>query len=217
MILQKNNKDTNEQMMVSVASEKAEAIGGILVAFFAALMAIADLTNNNIEEAMRDAQNKNASYFSWYQSKSVKQSLQESHLATLQVFLNSGIIKPDKEIAIKEEIEKVKADIKRYKAEKKEILEGSANIPQNEWVQDLDGKMGNIVGVKEWERLVNKLDKATNKFDMAMLFFQISLVLGAVCIVIHDNPKLQRKFTLAMIVIGIIGIALSIYGYILGQ
>ncbi len=209
-----NNRE-NEQVMVSLASERTEAFAGVLIAFFAALMAISDLVNSNIEEEMRLAQNKNNSYFSWYQSKSVKQSLQESHLATLETFVKTGMIKPDKEAALKEEIEETKSDIKRYKAEKKEILEGSAKIPQSDWAQDLDGKMGVIVGVKEWEKKAEKLDIATNKFDIGMLFFQISLVLGAVCIVIYDNPRLQRLFTLAMISTGIIGITFSIYGYFL--
>lgn len=210
-----NTTEKNEQVLVSVASERAEALGGILIAFFAALMAISDLTNSNIEEEMQIAQNKNASYFSWYQSKSVKQSLQESHLATLQTFLNSGIIKPENEKSIKEEIEKTKTDIKRYKAEKKEILDGSASLPKEEWAQDIDGKMGNVVGVKEWERRAEQLNNATNKFDIGMLFFQISLVLGAVCIVIYDNPKLQRIFTLVMIISGLTGVIFSVYGYLL--
>ncbi len=211
-----NNSRENtdqDQVLVSVASERSEALAGVLIAFFAALMAISDLANGNIEEEMRNAQSKNNSYFSWYQSKSVKQSLQESHLATLEIFMKAGMVKPEKEAFIKEDIEKTKGDIKRYKAEKKEILEGSANIPTSEWVQDLDGKMGVIVGVKEWEKTAEKLDAATNKFDIGMLFFQISLVLGAVCIVIYDNPPLQRKFTYAMIVTGIIGIIASAYGY----
>jgi hypothetical protein len=159
--------------------------------------------------------NKNGSYFSWYQSKSVKQSLQESHLATLESFIKAGMVKPEKEALLKEDIEKTKVDIKRYKMEKKEIMEGSANIPKTEWVQDIDGKMGAIVGVKEWEKMAAKLDDSTNKFDISMLFFQISLVLGAVCIIIYDNPKLQKMFIGLMIFSGSMGILFAIYGYFL--
>jgi hypothetical protein len=211
---QNQSKDEN-QVMVSVASERAEALGGVLIAFFAALMAISDLVNSNVEEQMSLAINKNSSYFSWYQSKSVKQSLQESHLATLETFLKVGMVKPEKEALIKEDIEKTKADIKRYKMEKKEIMDGSAHLPKEEHVQELDGKLGIIVGVKEWEKMAAELDEATNKFDISMLFFQISLVLGAVCIIIYDNPKLQRFFIAGMIVAGTTGILFSIYGYLL--
>ncbi len=210
-----NQPTDDNQVMVSVASERAEALGGVLIAFFAALMAISDLANSNIEEQMSVAINKNSSYFSWYQSKSVKQSLQESHLATLESFIKAGMVKPEKEALLQEDIEKTKSDIKRYKMEKKEIMDGSANIPRADWIQDIDGKMGAIVGVKEWEKMAAKLDNATNKFDISMLFFQISLVLGAVCIIIYDNPKLQKMFIRFMIFSGSMGILFAIYGYYL--
>lgn len=208
-----NNPAQEDQVMVSVASERAEALGGVLIAVFAALMAIADLVSGNVSEEKSISINNHSSYFSWYQSKSVKQSLQEGELNTLETLLKIGIVKPGKEAAIKEDIDKIRGSIKRYKMEKKEIMEGSANIPKEEWVQDLDGKMGAIVGVKEWEARREKLDAATNKFDMGMLFFQISLVLGAVCIIIYDNPKMQKAFIVAMIGSGLVGIAFSIYGF----
>ncbi len=213
-IMSETNKP-EEQVLVSVASERAEALGGILIAFFAALMAISDLVNNNIEEDKMLAQGKNNSYFSWYQSKSVKQSLQENELSTLEILLKTGVVKPDKVVAIEDDIKKIKESIKRYKMEKKEIMEGSANIPTTDWVQDIDGKMGQIVGVKEWEKQSEKLEKANNKFDMGMLFFQISLVLGAICIIIYDNPKLQKIFIGTMIACGTAGVVFSILGYLL--
>ena len=48
---------------VSVASERAEAVAGVLIA----LVAIAGLVNNNLEEEMMIAHNRQNSYFSWYQ------------------------------------------------------------------------------------------------------------------------------------------------------
>lgn len=210
-----NENKQEEQVLVSVASERAEALGGILIAFFAALMAISDLTNNNIEEDKMLAQGKNNNYFSWYQSKSVKQSLQENELSTLEILLKTGVVKPEKEVAIAEDVKKIKESIKRYKMEKKEIMEGSANIPKEDWVQDIDGKMGQIIGVKEWEKKSEKLEKANNKFDVGMLFFQISLVLGAICIIIYDNPKLQKLFIGLMIGCGSAGVGFSIWGYML--
>jgi hypothetical protein len=214
--MSENNKP-EEQVLVSVASERAEALGGILIAFFAALMAISDLVNNNIEEDKMLAQGKNNNYFSWYQSKSVKQSLQENELTTLEVLMKTGVVKPDKIVAIEDDIKKLKEGIKRYKMEKKEIMEGSANIPKEEWIQDIDGKLGQIVGVKEWEKQSEKLEKANNKFDIGMLFFQISLVLGAICVIIYDNPKLQRFFIGFMIVCGTSGVIFSILGYLLSM
>jgi len=210
---QSNNK--TEMVEVSVASERAEAIGGVLIAFFAALMAISQMVNGELEEEMMIAHNRVVNYSSWYQSKSIKESLMESELNYLETLMNTGLIDENKKSVVLLAIETSKKKIKKYDAEKTEILIGSANISKENWIQDLDGEMGKIVGVKEWELLADEYDNATKKFDIGMLFFQISIVLGAVCIIIYDNPKLQKGFITLMIIFGIIGIIMSSYGYIL--
>ncbi|MBD0849079.1 DUF4337 domain-containing protein [Maribacter arenosus] len=202
-----------DTVQVSVASENAEAIGGVLIAFFAALMAIAQMVNGELEEEMMIAHNKVVNYSSWYQSKSIKESLMESELDYLEALMDAGVVSHENHDAITSKIKETKADIKKYGDEKTEILLGSSNIPKEEWAQDLDGQMGTIIGVKEWEILANEYDIATHKFDIGMLFFQISIVLGAICIIIYDNPKLQKGFIVLMVVCGIIGLAMSIYGY----
>lgn len=211
-----SQKNENIEMVeVSVASERAEAIGGVLIAFFAALMAISQMVNGELEEEMMIAHNRVVNYSSWYQSKSIKESLKESELNYLETLLNSGLVSEDKKSTILKAIEVSKEKIQKYDAEKTEILIGSANISQKDWIQDLDGEMGKITGVKEWEVLADKYDNATKKFDYGMLFFQISIVLGAVCIIIYDNPKLQKAYITLMIIFGVIGIFMSSYGYIL--
>lgn len=212
MLQTKKNTDTVE---VSVASERAEAVGGVLIAFFAALMAISQMINGELEEEMMIAHNKVVNYSSWYQSKSIKESLKESELDNLQALLETGIVQEENIGSIQVKIANVEKQIKKYASEKTEILVGSANIPQEEWAQDLDGEMGKIVGINEWEALAEEYDFATKKFDLGMLFFQISIVLGAVCIIIYDNPLLQKTFIICMVVSGIIGILLSVYGYTL--
>lgn len=210
MLQNKQNTDTVE---VSVASERAEAVGGVLIAFFAALMAISQMINGELEEEMMIAHNKVVNYSSWYQSKSIKESLKESELDNLQALLETGIVQPENSGSILTKIANVKEQIRKYEDEKTEILVGSANIPQEAWTQDLDGEMGKIIGINEWEALAEEYDFATKKFDLGMLFFQISIVLGAVCIIIYDNPLLQKSFIIGMIVSGIIGLLLSVYGY----
>ncbi len=210
MLTSKNNNDTVE---VSVASERAEAIGGVLIAFFAALMAIAQMVNGELEEEMMIAHNKVVNYSSWYQSKSIKESLKESELDYLSALLESGMVVEEKKAVIIKKINVVQDQIEKYGAEKIEILLGSKQVGEANWIQDLDGEMGNITGVKEWEKLADKYDNATKKFDLGMLFFQISIVLGAVCIIIYDNPKLQKTFIVIMVICGILGIMMSSYGY----
>lgn len=207
------NTKKGETVEVSVASENAEAIGGVLIAFFAALMAIAQMVNGELEEEMMIAHNKVVNYSSWYQSKSIKESLKESELDYLQTLLDAGVVSQEKLGAVTSRMNETMAKIQKYGDEKTEILLGSSNLPKDKWVQDLDGELGAIIGVKEWETLATEYDIATHKFDIGMLFFQISIVLGAICIIIYDSPKLQRGFIILMAVFGIIGLILSIYGY----
>ncbi|WP_419211801.1 DUF4337 domain-containing protein [Maribacter sp. X9] len=212
MLQDKNNRETVE---VSVASERAEAIGGVLIALFAALMAISQMVNGELEEEMMIAHNNVVSYSSWYQSKSIKETLKESELDYLNVLISSGMVTSDKVPVIQEKIALVKEQITKYGAEKIEILNGSHQVGKENWIQDLDGELGKIVGVKEWEQLAATYDYATKKFDYGMLFFQICIVLGAVCIIIYDNPILQKSLIVLMVLFGITGTILSVYGYLL--
>ncbi len=207
------DKQNTDMVEVSVASERAEAIGGVLIAFFAALMAISQMVNGELEEEMMIAHNKVVNYSSWYQSKSIKESLKESELNYLTTLLETGSVSGDNLENIESKISAVNQQVAKYQAEKTEILLGSAKVGKSEWVQDLDGEMGKIIGIKEWEQLTDEYDIATKQFDLGMLFFQISIVLGAVCIIIYDNPKLQKTFIGVMIISGIIGIIMSCYGY----
>lgn len=208
-------KNNNETVEVSVASERAEAIGGVLIALFAALMAISQMVNGELEEEMMIAHNNVVSYSSWYQSKSIKESLKESELDYLHALIESGIVSGDKTDLIEQKISVVEKKIEKYDAEKTEILLGSSQVGKENWVQDIEGEMGKITGVKEWEQLTQTYDYATKKFDYALLFFQICIVLGAVCIIIYDSPALQKGLIVLMIIFGIIGTFLSIYGYTL--
>ncbi|MGB2761738.1 DUF4337 domain-containing protein [Maribacter sp. Hel_I_7] len=212
-MLQEKNK--GETVVVSVASERAEAIGGVLIALFAALMAISQMVNGELEEEMMIAHNNVVSYSNWYQSKSIKESLKESELDYLKALIESGIVTEEKKPVIEQKIAEVREKIIKYESEKTEILLGSKHVGKENWVQDIEGEMGIITGVKEWERLTKSYDYATKRFDYALLFFQICIVLGAVCIIIYDNPRLQKGLIGLMIIFGITGASLSIYGYLL--
>tara|TARA_R110002050_G_scaffold3935_2_gene20128 strand:+ start:3565 stop:4209 length:645 start_codon:yes stop_codon:yes gene_type:complete len=195
--------------------ERTETVGGIMIAVFAALLAIAELVNNNLEEEMMIAHSQFVNYSNWYQSKSIKQSLKEGELDYLNALTETGIIPDDKIKNIKSKVAQTKSMVLKYEAEKTEILVGSSNVPREYWAQDLDGEMGKIIGINEWEKLTQDYETATKKFDLGKLLFQICIVLGAVCIIIRDNKKLQKNFILLMMVFGTIGILISAYGFIL--
>ncbi|MCM4153301.1 DUF4337 domain-containing protein [Arenibacter sp. N53] len=210
----KNNSVERSKSIPKIL-QRTETVGGILIAVFAAFMAIAELVNNNLEEEMMISHNKLVNYSNWYQSKSIKQSLKESELDYLNVLMETGIIPDDRIKNVQAKIVQTKSLVLKYEAEKTEILVGSSNVPREHWSQDLDGEMGKIIGINEWEKLTQDYDSATQKFDLGKLFFQICIVLGAVCIIIHDNKKLQKNFIALMLVFGAIGIVISIYGFTL--
>jgi hypothetical protein len=208
------NPDENKQsshVLVSRASERFEAMAGVMIAVFASILALTDLVGGNINDQKSLADVKHIETYNWYQSKSLKQTMQENHFETLRIMNTAS--HDTKLIATLEA--NVKAEIEKYKKEKKEILFGSANIPKNEWAQDLDGELGKIIGVKEWEKISAKLSHAASKFDLSKLLLHICLVLGAVSIIIMDNPPLQKSLLGGMITTGILGIIISLWGYTL--
>ena len=192
-----------------------EAIGSILIVLFASLMAFAELVNNNLAERMMISHNQQVNYSNWYQAKSIKQNLKESELDYLNALMESGIIPDNKIQNFKNRIAQTKTLVLKYEAEKTEILVGSSNIPREHWSQDLDGEMGKITGMNEWEKLTRQFDDATQKFDLAKLLFQICIVLSAVCIIIRNNEDIQKKFIGFTLVFGALGIIISAYGFIM--
>ena len=206
-----NSKETPKKKYKLL--DRTEAIGAILIAVFAALMAIAELINNNLEEEMMISHNKLVNYYNWYQSKSIKQGLKESEMHYLSALTETGIIPNDKLSNFRTKLAETKSLVLKYEAEKTEILVGSANLPREHWTQDLDGEMGKIIGINEWQQLTQDYDSATQKFDLGKLLFQICIVLGAVCIVIRENKKLQKNFISLMLIFGAIGILISVYGF----
>lgn len=191
-----------------------ETIGSILLVLFAALMAAAELVNNNLEEQMMISHNQQVNYANWYQAKSIKQNLKESELDYLNALMESGIIPDNKLQNFKKRIAHTKSMVLKYEAEKTEILVGSSTIPREHWSQDLDGEMGKIIGVNEWEALTRQYDEATQKFDLGKLLFQICIVLSAICIFIRNNQIIQRNFIWLTLIFGVLGILISIYGFL---
>lgn len=194
-------------------TKSKEAIGSILIVFFATLMAVAELMNNNLEEQMMISHNQQVNYANWYQAKSIKQNLKESELNYLNALMESGAIPDNRLQDFKNKIAHTKTLVLKYEAEKTEILIGSSNIPREYWAQDLDGEMGKIIGVNEWEKLTRQYDSTAKKFDLGKLFFQICIVLGIVSIIIRNNRNIQKNFIRLTLVFGTIGIIILIYGF----
>lgn len=188
--------------------KRFEALCGILIALFAAVLAVTDLGAGKFGDDELIAHNEKNNAYLWYQSKGIKETLVEGQRDTLQSLVAAGSIKPEQLPAVQGLIAKLDGKVERYGKEKKEILLGSTAVGQEGWAQEVDGEMGQVVGAKEWEGKAGALDGAGNAFDSAVLFLQICLVLGAISLVVQGGTT-RRTFFLGMIGLGVVGAVFS--------
>lgn len=193
-------------------SNRFELMSGLTLAIFAAVLALNDLAAGKFGEDELKGTNEKASALSWYQSKSIKRSLLEGQKDMVSVLVDGGAVKPEAVEPMKKMSEKLDKDILRYKKEMKEIMLGSKAVGEAEWAQDMDGKLGQVKGAKEWEAEVAKLSDAGDRFDLGTLFLQLSLVLGAVSLVLSE-PKLKGVFYTCMVAMGTIGLVCSVTAF----
>ncbi len=193
-------------------NNRFELMSGLTLAIFAAALALNDLAAGKYGEDELKGTNEKSSALSWYQSKSIKRSLLEGQKDMVNTLVDGGAVKPEAAEAMKKMNEKLDKDIVRYKKEMKEIMLGSKTVGEKEWAQDMDGKMGQVKGAKEWEAEVVKLSNAGDRFDLGTLFLQLSLVLGAVSLVISE-AKLKSTFYFCMVAMGAIGVICSVTAF----
>jgi len=168
------------------------------------VLAIADLGGGKYGGDEVLAANQKASAFMWYQSKSIKQSLSEGEKGTVTTLLESGAIAAQARPAMEQRLLDIEADIKRYKLEKNEILLGSEKVGEANWAQEVDGQKGRVIGAKQYEELANQLGSLGDVFDLAVLFLQMCLVMGAIGIVL-ENPSVKLAFFCGMLGMGSVG------------
>jgi hypothetical protein len=186
------------------AKTRQDIVAGVTLAVFAAVLAICDLGAGKYGDDEILVANEKAAAYSWFQSKSVKQTLVEGESSMLKALVDAGAIDNGKIHAVREHIGKLDGKAAVYEKQKNEILLGSKAVGQDKWAQDVEGEMGKIVGAKEWEVKGEALGKSGDVFDMGTLFLQLCLVLGAIGIVMQGLVA-KRVFWGAMIVLGLVG------------
>lgn len=196
----------------SSSSDKWDVIFGLTLSIFAAILAINELGGGKFGDDEIQLGNEKTKAYSWYQSKSIKESLTKGQYDLLEVLGQSGSIAPDKVAAMSTLKEKLKADVTRYKKEKDEILRGSKAVGPENYAQDIDGKMGVVIGAQELEQQQEKLSASGDKFDLATLFLQISLVLGAIGL-IAKSQNVRLYFLGGLIFLGLIGSFFCAWAY----
>jgi len=193
-----------------------ELITGLLIALFAAILAIIDLGSGKYAKEQLISNNQKTEAYQWFQSKSIKQTLAESQRELVKTLVSGGIINANKKDSIEKYISKISKNISRYDKEKNEILKGSSVVGKDNWVQEKDGKMGAIIGADEWGEKAEKLANACDTFELAVLFLHVCLVMGAISLMVkHDN--LKKTFIFILITLGIIGMIYGIHAFMLAS
>jgi hypothetical protein len=187
---------------------------GITLAIFAAALAINDLGAGKFgDDEIKETNEKSNSYM-WYQSKGIKETLAEGQRDLIRTLLKAEAISPEKVAELDQVAAKLDTQVQRYKNEKQEILLGSAAVGKEHWAQEVDGKLGQIIGSKEREKVINRLAAAGDVFDYGTLCLQLCLVLGAIGLLLKIPQG--RKMTFATIVtLGIIGTLFCIRAYMI--
>jgi hypothetical protein len=184
--------------------DRFEMIAGIIIAVFTAILAINGLSGSSYVQSALLANSEKVNAYDWYNTKGIKQILVEGQKDTLDSLLASGAVNSTNRQPIEDYSEELSKKIDKYIKEKNEILLGSDNISQEDWIQDVDGKLGQVVGAKDWEKEIAVNNLAGAKSDLAELFLQIGLVLGAISLVMQTR-KTKWVFLYAMIVTGMVG------------
>ncbi|MCU0685629.1 MAG: DUF4337 domain-containing protein [Polyangiaceae bacterium] len=192
--------------------QRYEVFFGLALAVFAAVLALNELAGGKYgDDELRMASERTSAYL-WYQSKGIKESLAEGQRDLLRALTTGGAIRAEQVGGVEARVRELEIDLTRYHKEKTEILLGSAKVGRENWAQDVEGKLGRVVGVKELEAQLEVLGAAGDRFDLATLFLQICLVLGAVGLLV-SQARMKRIFLGAMVAIGSIGIVWSVLGY----
>lgn len=191
--------------------KRFELFCGIILTVLAAALAITNLASGHFDGNQMIAENEKTSAYSWYDAKSIKQTLVEGQLEILQSLIDANVISQDKVGAIEGRITGFAGKVEKYSNEKNEILKGSNAVGEENWVQDVDGMFGVVIGAQEWEEEANKLDAVGNVFDLATLFLELSLVIGAISLIL-DQKKLKKVFFYMMTGIGAVGVVISAVG-----
>ena len=193
-------------------SSTFEMICGLTLAVLAAILAITDLGAGKYGADEIIAHNQKANAFDWYQAKGIKESLVEGQRDMLQLLIDAGVVAVDNQERMSGLLASLNQEIDRYKKEKKEILRGSSAVGEGNWVLEQDGERGRIKGAKEWEAEAEALGVVGDTFDLATLFLQLCLVMGAISLLLKGE-RLRNAFYGMKIGLGAVGSYFSVLAF----
>ncbi len=204
---------SEENLTTENKSNKFELVIALTITFFAAVSAINGLYGGKFGDDEMIAHNKENQMSVWYQAKSTKQILAENQRDMLKGLITSKVVSDEHRAAVDSLVIGLDNEIVRYKKEKKEILLGSNAVGEKNWAQDVDGELGKVVGVKDYEKTAEELGLAGDDFDTGSLLLNLCLVFGAVAIILQED-KTRRVFFWTLVAFGAAGTIFTILAYI---
>lgn len=198
------NKETNRFELICAATMAMFAAIGVLSSTYSGITGGGWLQNSQVA----------AQAYSWYQAKSIKETIIEGQVDFALSLKENLATNPTQTKSIDHYAETMNKQVTRLKNEKNEILKGSKNIDKKEWAQDIEGKLGGVVGAKEWEKLATSFGNCSDYFTYATVYIQISLVIGALSLIVGALMA-RNIFYISMLGLGLYGTYLSWQGFML--
>jgi DNA repair ATPase RecN len=182
--------DISEQIQESAEQARESRMNG-LIAFFVALvatfMALCNVKDGNVVQAMQQAQSKSVDMWAYYQAKGTKQNIAENTADLMQAQVEmSSSLKPEQRSAIEKRIADQKALAKRYGQEKEQIKQEA----------DQAGKDYDALNVHD------------DQFDLAEACLSVSIALAGITAL----TKKRWLFGMASVLAGI-GILYGLSGF----
>jgi hypothetical protein len=111
-----------EEVQERAGESRLNNLVAVFVAIVATLMALCNVKDGNVVQAMQQAQVKAVDQWAYYQAKGTKQHIAENTAELLRVQLDMNpTLKPELRAAVEQKIAAQEANAKRYEREKEEI------------------------------------------------------------------------------------------------
>jgi type VI protein secretion system component VasF len=179
---------------IAEAVDKAEASRdtlnnwiAILVAVFATFMALGNIKDGNIVQAMSQDQSKAVDQWSYYQAKGMKQNLAESVLDQLQIRKAEPGLAPQAAALLDKEIAVYTANVQKYTREKEEIKRAAEGA----------------------EKDYDRLNVHDDQFDMSEALLSIAIALLGVSALTRS-----RWLVVFAVLVAAFGVVLGLAGFL---
>ncbi|MCE2956575.1 MAG: DUF4337 family protein [Bacteroidota bacterium] len=184
-----------------------------MIAFFAAALSIIEIGANNYRDREIVSVNKKMTEYSLYHSKILNETLMRGERDLLDDLVRAGAIIPKDTLIIHERLGKFDMELDLIRRQQSELMNGSASIETARWAMpDINNQLGKIKGLRQWEYEVAALDVAGDKFDLACLLLELSLVMGAMGFIVRLQQG-RNLFRWLMAIFGALGIGFGMLAY----